>query len=296
MSFDLQAAIDIHVHADPSLFPRWGDGHRLAEHCRQAGMSGFVLKSHHGSSVEVASAVAAGNPDLCIAGGLALNHFVGGLNPAAVDAAVALGAKIIWLPTIHAAHHVKACGVAGGFSFQKAATSGKGAPQAGISIVDASGNLVSEMREILAILDGSGVVLASGHISCDELSSLHSYVRSHDIDLDILVNHVRFFAPRLDAQDISALVDARTWFEVCFFSTCSMAKATTVDEVAALLLASPDANWIIASDAGQEANPAPPEALSGFCAALLRAGVAREELRRAIVDRPMQLLKLSAKS
>ena len=38
-------------------------------------------------------------------GSIALNSMVGGLNPSAVDLALAMGAKVVWFPTISAPHH-----------------------------------------------------------------------------------------------------------------------------------------------------------------------------------------------
>jgi hypothetical protein len=39
-------AYDLHVHPGPSSVPRWGDGRRVWEAAREAGVRGFVWKSH----------------------------------------------------------------------------------------------------------------------------------------------------------------------------------------------------------------------------------------------------------
>ncbi len=83
----IEGAVDVHVHAAPSLFARWGDAWDLAEAVRDAGMAGFVLKSHRTSTVEVAALLSRAFPTLRVHGGIALNRFVGGLGPVAVDAA-----------------------------------------------------------------------------------------------------------------------------------------------------------------------------------------------------------------
>lgn len=49
-------------------------------------------------------------PDIEIATGIVLNHWVGGLNPDAVFCAIALGAKIVWMPTYHSDYHLKVLG------------------------------------------------------------------------------------------------------------------------------------------------------------------------------------------
>ena len=100
----LVGAWDVHVHAAPSLFPRWGDGWDLAEACHAARMGGVVLKAHHGSTVEVAATVNRHFEGLTVLGGVVLNQFVGGIHPLIVETTMALGGRIVWMPTIHAAH------------------------------------------------------------------------------------------------------------------------------------------------------------------------------------------------
>lgn len=286
----LTGALDIHVHAAPSLFPRWGDGAAVARACAAAGMAGVVLKSHHGSSVEAAAAARAAAPGLRVLGGLVLNRFTGGLNPDAVDAAAALGARVVWLPTVHAEHHARALGVRGGFAFQRSGLRRR--PPRGIRITGPDGRLVRAMAEILESLHGTGVVLATGHVGFPEIRALRSHLVEARLDVPVLVNHVRFFAPGLDPDQIAALAGERVWFELCHFTTCAMARAATVPEIASLLRARPDLPWILASDAGQSENPAPPEALAGFAWSLAAEGVPEALLRRALTEHPKALLGL----
>ncbi|MDP9135245.1 MAG: DUF6282 family protein, partial [Actinomycetota bacterium] len=153
----LDGAWDIHVHAAPSHFARWGDAWDLAEACKGAGMRGFVLKCHHGSSVEAAHLLSRKFPELSVFGGVVLNQFVGGLNPIAVESYLALGARIVWLPTIHGSFHADRCGCLGGFGFlrqpQEASSSVsdlrssggsplKRVPEVGLSLLDAEGRLL----------------------------------------------------------------------------------------------------------------------------------------------------------
>lgn len=67
-------AWDIHVHASPSLFPRWGDVIDLARECSVHSMAGIVLKYHHGSSVEAAYLANKVAGDITVYGGVTLNY------------------------------------------------------------------------------------------------------------------------------------------------------------------------------------------------------------------------------
>ncbi|MFI5401000.1 MAG: DUF6282 family protein, partial [SAR324 cluster bacterium] len=46
----LHDAVDIHVHAAPSIFPRLYDADRLVTEAQAAGMRAVLLKAHEGST------------------------------------------------------------------------------------------------------------------------------------------------------------------------------------------------------------------------------------------------------
>lgn len=281
---------DLHVHAAPSLFERRADGFQLAREVRDAGMAGVVWKSHHGSTVELASLVDARTDGVRVFGGVTLNQFVGGLNPDAVDAAIALGARIVWLPTIHAAFHGEALGTPGGFGFQHSDL--RRPSTDGLRIVGGDGRLRSEVHEILELLDAADVVLATGHISPVEITALCRSIKDEGRHVRVLVNHALFHAPSLDVSTITDLADDFVYFETCHLSTTDITGATTVDHVADVLRKTADARWILATDSGQAANVATPEALHGFATALLDRGIAAERVRQMVATTPAQLLGL----
>ena len=285
--FDLTGAWDVHVHAGPCLFPRWGDAWDLVSACTRAGMRGVLLKSHHGSTVESAHLISRQAADLIVHGGVTLNGFVGGLNPMAVEAALALGGKAVWLPTIHARHHEERCGCLGGFGFQGSATSR--VPAAGYTVLD-GGKLRPEVQDILDLLHDRPVALGTGHIAADEIAALAATITERGLRVRLLVNHVCFTVPALGIDQLRALAGDQVWFETAYLSISPLVRASTAEAVARLILAVPDARWIMASDSGQTANPPAPEALRAFAAALLEREVNEERLRRMLVDEPAALL------
>ena len=48
----LQGAIDTHLHAGPSLFPRLLDAEETAKVARTVGMRGLLIKHHHTPTVD----------------------------------------------------------------------------------------------------------------------------------------------------------------------------------------------------------------------------------------------------
>jgi len=89
---------DLHVHTAPDLEERFGDDVEIVRLYEHAGSSGCVLKGHYDATAGRARAAGRGSP-VRVYGALALNQHVGGLNPAAVAAALAMGARVIWMPT-----------------------------------------------------------------------------------------------------------------------------------------------------------------------------------------------------
>jgi hypothetical protein len=277
----LRGVYDLHVHASPSIFKRWGDAEQTARVCQAAGMSGIVLKAHHGSTTELAGYL---NKKLNINlfGGVVLNYFVGGLNPYAVDACCALGGKMVWLPTIHAAAHKPL----GRFEFQDPKT--EKFPEEGICIIkEKEKDLVEPMYEILKILHNKQVVLATGHVSAEEIKVLMKVIQEQRFNLRVLVNHSHFYSPALEETDIEELKGKNTWFEISYFTL--KIQAAPIEKVAQTIKDQLDAKWVITSDSGQPDNK-DPRALISFKDLLLEQGISQELIDRMMITAPQELL------
>ena len=121
----------------------------------EAEMKGFVLKSHDYPTAALTYALSRMYPGLEVAGSVALNEGVGGLNPDAVRIAAELGARVVWMPTF-SAHFYRS-------------RKGQGS---GISLWETAGTLRTEVIDILDIVAENEMVLASGHVSPDEAIEL----------------------------------------------------------------------------------------------------------------------------
>ncbi|NIR51507.1 hypothetical protein GWO43_23280, partial [candidate division KSB1 bacterium] len=283
----LKGAYDIHVHAAPSIFPRWGDADDLVRLCDRYSMAGVVLKAHHGDTVALAQIL--NKQYACqVSGGVVLNQFVGGLNPACVEAALHLGAKIIWLPTLHARNHRLQLGSLGSFHFQKSGLDPDLSRE--IAILDESGNLLDPMKKILRLLTGEGLVLATGHVGKDEIFALHRYIVEHELDINLLVNHVFFTAPGLELEDLAHLHNDQTWFEISHLTYTEITRAASYDKVVSALKKHPEFKWVMVSDSGQTSNLKCPEALAQFASELRKRGVAEGELTQYLKENPRVLL------
>src|SRR5437870_5116097 len=90
--------------------PRVGNAFEMAVVAAAAGVHGWVFFSHHESTVGRAAVVEAALPGFRCAGGVVLNDYVGGINPAAVRGAFLSGGRFISFPTLHAESHAKVVG------------------------------------------------------------------------------------------------------------------------------------------------------------------------------------------
>jgi hypothetical protein len=130
---DIDGAYDLHVHSSPDLFPRIADDAAMVADAARRGFAGVVMKNHFEGTASRAAIAARAVPGLRVYGGLVLNRYVGGINPHAVDAALRLGARVIWMPTLDAACHRRAFGFGGGFLAQ---SSGLETDAPGISLLE----------------------------------------------------------------------------------------------------------------------------------------------------------------
>lgn len=191
---DLQGVIDLHVHAGPDVRPRKLDAVALARAARAAGMRGLLLKSHHTITADLASLAEAVVGGIRIFGSVTLNEAVGGLNPEAVRAAIALGAREIFMPTHSAANQRRFDGKTGG-----------------ITILNEGGRLRDEVKRILDLVAEADVILGCGHLAPEETLVLVRMARQAGIR-KVLVTH-----PELHLVAIPLAMQQRMAAEGAFF-------------------------------------------------------------------------------
>jgi Family of unknown function (DUF6282) len=282
----LDGAIDLHVHCAPSFFTRWGDAVDVARVCEQAGMAAIVLKAHEGSTVGEAAAAARVTPSLSVLGGVVLNRYVGGLNPAAAEAALRLGGRCIWFPTIDAHAHAETFGTTGAYPAQRGGIESA----SGIRVLDEAGNIVDDCREILALAAEHDALVATGHLSREEVAALFAAARKQAVKR-FLIQHPSFSIPAMSAAELAPLVADGGVVELTYLNVSPLWQLSTVQEAAEILMRLGGDAVVISSDAGQAHNPSPPEALRSFAQALYEQGVAETEIATALSATPRRLLE-----
>ncbi|HZR92194.1 MAG TPA: DUF6282 family protein [Gaiellaceae bacterium] len=272
--------IDLHVHSAPCLLPRLADDVQTVEWYERAGFAGCVLKSHWESTVGRAAAAGAGRT-IRVHGGLVLNHAAGGLSPAAVDAALRLGARVIWMPTVDARGHAEA-----------RLPRPEGAPGgATLAVPPREPGAACCVHEILKLVAEADVVLATGHLSAVEVGWLVRAARDAGVRR-MLVTHATFLVPALGAAELRELVELGASVEITAYQLLHQVGCDAAQLAMVASALRPD-RVVLSSDAGQPDSPPGPEALLTLLDALEREGVDRAALEAMASENPAQLLAAS---
>jgi Family of unknown function (DUF6282) len=284
---DVAGAIDLHCHPYPDLFPRLADDVGIARYAQTQGLRAVMIKCHHENSVSRAYLTQQIVPDLKLFGGVVLNSYVGGLNPAAVEAALRLGGKEVWMPTIDSSYHAKMHGSTGAYDSQASGEASK----PGISAIDAEGNLIPEAIEILDLVAKHNAILGTCHLSPKEITLLVETARQRGVQ-KILITHPFFKVPNLDIETLEHLASLGAYAEFGYCTVSPMWNYASLKKVAGAINVLGSSSCVLVSDAGQRHNPMPAEALRLFAQGLFESGVAEEDIYKMIRDNPADLLEL----
>lgn len=281
---DLDGAIDLHVHTAPDVYDRLLTDDEQVSQSIAAGLRAVLLKSHHTLTADRAT-LASARHNARVFGGLALNHTVGGLNPVAVETAIAFGAKQIWMPTIHAAHCLEN---AEHEIFRAEARKGR----RGLTVLDKDGRVRAEVMLILEQIRDAGIALGTGHLAPEEALVLIDAARAMNLER-ILVTHplMSFTYYTLDQMRYAAAAGAVLEFD---YLSCSpnWHRSVPVADTAAAVRAVGARSCVLGTDGGQANNPPPVEMLRTFASELLEAGITRDELRLMMCENPAWVLDL----
>jgi len=285
----LEDAVDLHCHFGPDFI---NPGHDIepsvsalqaATEAAEAGMKAIVLKSHDFSTAHLAHTLREVVPGVCTCGGIVLDHQAGGLNPFAVEHALRLGARIVWLPTVASRQdHINGIGKLFGY------------PGTGIYCLDDDGALLPEVNEILDLVHDHGAVIATGHTTAEEH---YQIARAFGRRGKVVVTHAceQMAGPHLSQQQCVELAGLGAYIELtaqlCVAHLGMQPKP--VDEVARMIHAIGPEQVVLATDYGWTRElPNPAQGLRDYVDGLWAAGVAERDLRRMACDNGARLLGL----
>jgi hypothetical protein len=288
----LDGAVDLHVHPAPSPFPRRIGPLGAARHAAEHGMRAMALKSHHHCTAADAAAFAGEGlvPDgVELIGGIVLNSQVGGLNPHAVALSLALGGRVVWLPTISSPAHIAKAGT-GAVKFPSASVSLP--PEPSLDVWDERGRLLPQVDELLALIADADAVLASGHLPAASIVAV--FERAHALGVRrLLVNHPNFIVD-LAPSEVARLLELGAYVEhaSCHYDQQSRFFTYGIQELVRWVKLVGPQSTTLCSDLGQEGNPLPAVSLANVLEALHAEGFSDAELRQMTADNPARLAGL----
>ncbi len=225
--------VESHYHVGPELVARRYDVQSLAEAARPFGAT-LVLKNHTYATTPLA-ALARARYGVRFYGGVVLNSYVGGLNPAAISSAVSgnkadVGSAqpddapiVVWMPTVDAVAHVRTHG----FGFDPNWSGCCGSGHSKLSTEDLGGQrlviaFTDDLRpttalvEVLETIARHGCVLATGHLSAAEVMQLVPLALSLGVR-KIIVTHPHYPAVGLTDDQLCTLIQHDgVYIEHCF--------------------------------------------------------------------------------
>ena len=281
----MRGVIDMHVHTSPDLRARTYDDFELCDAAARVGARAIVIKSHLGSTAERAvlanryNRLVHGENGFTMFGSLTLNRCVGGINPVAVEHALKLGAKVVWLPTQSARRHLEMTG------------------QAADGAVDVvrEGRIVPELEDVLSLIREHGAVLGTGHIAPEEAFVVAQAARRMGVE-KIVVTHPEWWIVGMSVEDQLRLVrEYGVVLERCFAQNMGGGRyKSNLPDNLAIIRAAGYQNVLVDTDGGQRENPNWEVAMRTYMQYLLDNGVGQEALCYMTHELPCRLLGIEA--
>nr|WP_299979896.1 DUF6282 family protein [Desulfobacula sp.] len=289
-------ACDLHVHAGPDVVRRQHDLIEVAEEASAAGMKALAFKDHNTTTADRVKLVGKFvRDDLILIGGIVLNYAVGGFNPEAVEKALLLGAKIVWMPSMDSSLTIEKVHVTREtpwlLPFVKLHE-----PQKGLTVLNewpCGSNIKPEVKQILKLIAENDAVLDTSHLSAYECAMLIDEALSIGVK-KIIVTHPNCSVNRMTIAEQKELVakNDNIYTSYAFLPCMPLFDRQHPKEIAKMMGAVGFDRCLIFSDFGQIVNPSPVEGYAMFIANLLAVGVSEKDLRKVASKNPARLLGL----
>jgi len=295
----LTGAVDLHCHCGPCIYAKDFDEIETARMMRAAGYRGVLLKQHLLGANRVAY-VRQAVPGIEIHGGVALNHYTGGLNPFAVAACIIFGGREVKFPNIHAAHHIE---VFGKPTYAHIPPAGGAALEArvadmveGITILDEQGEILPVVLEILSLVADADIGVETGHLSPKESKALVEAAKEAGVRRiwQTHANWRKLF--NYSIEDLTQLADAGAYIELTAnYAMSSLATDNTSEGAvytAEIIRAVGPGRCTMGSDLGTAGRYNPVEGMRVFAHTMMNQGVTRDDIDLMLKENPAFLLGL----
>lgn len=269
----LVGAVDLHIHASPSPFPRRLSILEAAEDAANAGFRAIGCKSHHDSTQPMIDVLrpSLADLDITVIGGIALNWTVGGLSPYATEHTLKSGGRIVWMPTLSAVPHCNR-------KHDPTSTFAIPARREGtpITVLDADGSILADVHEVLALIAEYDAILNFGHLAAAEVEQLLPAAKAAGVQRMMLSHPTLFIEATL--EQTAAWAREGVVIEQCI-ATC---RKLDPEVNAAYIDAAGVDRTMFSSDYGQRKNPLPVTGYRRLVRSLLDEGRSEDDVVRMV--------------
>jgi hypothetical protein len=210
-------------------------------------------------------------------GSITLNRVVGGINPKAVEVALKLGAKVVWLPTQSAKNHL---------------LKQKQDPSPCVEVVR-DRKVVPELNDIFSLIRDHNAVLGTAHISPEESFVVVEAARKAGVK-NIVVTHPEWWIVGMSLEDQLRIVkDYDVILERCYAQNMGGGKyKSNLPDNLTLIQEVGYEHVMVDTDGGQVENPHWELALAEYMQYLLDHGIPEEQVYHMTHTIPARLLGL----
>jgi len=286
----LKNGIDIHIHGYPDALVDTGwDFAWEAKQAYDAGMRAVVMKSMLSDTAPMAYFVqkivdqyaeekGGERHPFNAYGGVVLNWSVGGLNPQAVAVSAKLGAKIIWLPSHDAAHHMRVLEE----------------PGKGVEVLDENDQVLPELTEIFKIVADYDIILDLCHTSTKERFIVTEEAQKYGVK-KILLTHPQWSVNRMSIDQMVEISKMGAYIGLFEYSAVPHFNNPVAErsEVLEIIERVGPERCCLATDYGSMLNPPPVEGMKLFIRLLLAMGVSEADIRTMLVVNNARLLGIT---
>lgn len=284
----LKGAVDLHCHSGPSTMPRIVDHVQALKEAGAAGMRAVLFKDHYYPSAPIAELLKTHYGDLGVEplGGVVLNNAAGGFNVYALEAALKLGTRMVWMPTVSAGNHVR-------HGHRKELLKSKSPMRrpTELTVLDPRGKILDEVKECLDIIAEYDAGMSGGHLHITEVFPLMEAAKAAGVNRRLL-NHPTYTCDGT-VEDIRDLASMGVMIEhsICMFIE-SRFKCFTGEELKSWIDAAGVDNTFFGSDLGQVNNPTPVEGFRQMITLLAELGYDESQMRQMIGDNAARFIGL----
>ena len=289
----LDGAIDMHAHGYPQFtlnMPGRQNNHEWALAALDAGMAGFVIKSHIWPTTGEAYLLNQMLWNISVFGSITLNYPVGGLSPLAVQIAAESGAKVVFMPTWNSKNDIdKGMHYADRMRPYVTTIDAAMKDKPGITVFDDDGELLPETLEIIRLCGEYDLVLGSAHLSIEESLALCKAAAEAGVKF-VLTHPLNTPLVAASLDQMKAVADMGGFVENVFIGCMPMHEGIKPRRIVEVIEHVGASHCIMSSDAIEAWNPPPPEVLRMFIASMLALGVSEDDVYMMTHTNPALLL------